>query len=157
MFCVFVLCSVVVSRVFSASYFQEIWEKFDSDYYEDNGYYFNENENENGVINDKYNYYNNELNDNDEIVGGNAVTHGKYPSIVWLGNCGGTILSKRWILTAAHCNNNNARVKVIAGENHRFSNEGTEQEKWVKSFCVFVFVYVCVLIYGVYLKHKQTN
>ena len=70
-----------------------------------------------------------------EVVGGDETTAGQFPFQVvirYKGGfaCGGTLLSERWVLTAAHCvpDSATALYRVIAGEYDLERSEGTEQE-----------------------------
>jgi len=73
------------------------------------------------------------------IVGGHTAKKGAHPwqvSIQWIGHfCGGTIIDKRWILTASHCFTEDSNtVKIVAGEHNLMVNEGTEQSIYVKNY-----------------------
>lgn len=75
----------------------------------------------------------------DRIIGGHTARPGQFPYLVSLRAflnesstvfehlCGGTIISNRWILTAAHCTQNKESVPknviVIVGAHH-FHNDG---------------------------------
>uniref|UniRef100_A0A8C3AUT7 Coagulation factor IX n=1 Tax=Cyclopterus lumpus TaxID=8103 RepID=A0A8C3AUT7_CYCLU len=66
------------------------------------------------------------------IVGGEVVTPGEIPWQVFGGLfCGGSILSERWVVTAAHCLGADSffiRVVIACREHDIKINEGTEQD-----------------------------
>merc|ERR1712179_21954 len=70
---------------------------------------------------------------NGYIVGGYSAQRGSLPwqvSIQTYGHfCGGTIINKRWILTAAHCFTKGSNgVKIVAGEHNLRYIDGSEQK-----------------------------
>jgi secreted trypsin-like serine protease len=67
------------------------------------------------------------------VVGGSNANRGSLPWQVsvqdWGHFCGGTIIDKRWVLTAAHCFTGGSRgVKIVAGEHNLRYGEGSEQK-----------------------------
>ncbi|TRZ04270.1 hypothetical protein DNTS_015281 [Danionella cerebrum] len=54
------------------------------------------------------------------IMGGKDATHGNWPWMALIkdkngGICGGTLINKQWVLTAAHCGDNNSKLSVYLG------------------------------------------
>ncbi|XP_078544754.1 coagulation factor IX [Lissotriton helveticus] len=72
------------------------------------------------------------------IVGGTDSMKGEIPWQVHLlnkdgvGFCGGSIISEKWIVTAAHCFPTVTEFKVVVGEHNTELNDGTEQYLQVK-------------------------
>ncbi|XP_049604100.1 vitamin K-dependent protein C [Syngnathus scovelli] len=66
------------------------------------------------------------------MVGGEVGKKGESPWQVLLQNakgrfhCGGVLIDQNWVLTAAHCLENNLRFRVRLGDYERFRDEGTE-------------------------------
>ncbi|XP_035667295.1 trypsin-3-like [Branchiostoma floridae] len=68
----------------------------------------------------------------DRIIGGTEANPGSWPWMVSLQDngfpfCGGTLINREWVLSAAHCRINARRLIVIAGDHNLATNEGTEQ------------------------------
>ncbi|KAM7400019.1 hypothetical protein PAMA_004620 [Pampus argenteus] len=66
------------------------------------------------------------------MVGGEVGRKGESPWQVLLLNargqfhCGGVLIDESWVLTAAHCLDNNVKVRVRLGDYERFRHEGSE-------------------------------
>ncbi|XP_061696450.1 vitamin K-dependent protein C isoform X2 [Syngnathoides biaculeatus] len=66
------------------------------------------------------------------MVGGEVGKKGESPWQVLLQNakgrfhCGGVLIDRNWVLTAAHCLDNNLRFRARLGDYERFRDEGTE-------------------------------
>jgi len=68
-----------------------------------------------------------------KVIGGQDAVPGQWPWQILLKRsgrpmCGGSIISSRWIVTAAHCVSKWYSYSVVVGENNRLKNEGTEKE-----------------------------
>uniref|UniRef100_A0A3Q1EV65 Ovochymase 2 n=1 Tax=Acanthochromis polyacanthus TaxID=80966 RepID=A0A3Q1EV65_9TELE len=79
------------------------------------------------------------------VVGGTEASYGSHPWLVSLQNkgshfCGGSILTERWILTAAHCFTSLSEflsgIRVVVGEFDRRKQDEDEQIFLVKSVSV---------------------
>uniref|UniRef100_A0A8C5IPF5 Peptidase S1 domain-containing protein n=1 Tax=Junco hyemalis TaxID=40217 RepID=A0A8C5IPF5_JUNHY len=75
-------------------------------------------------------------NSHPRVVGGTEARSHSWPSQIslqyysggsWHHTCGGSLIHRNWVMTAAHCVNNNLQYRVVAGEHNLYSNDGTEQ------------------------------
>uniref|UniRef100_I3MD53 Chymotrypsin-like elastase family member 1 n=1 Tax=Ictidomys tridecemlineatus TaxID=43179 RepID=I3MD53_ICTTR len=73
---------------------------------------------------------------NARVVGGTEAQKNSWPSQVslqyqsgssWFHTCGGTLVKKNWVLTAAHCVDHPMVFRVVAGDHNLGKEEGTEQ------------------------------
>ncbi|XP_075763039.1 trypsin-like isoform X1 [Pelodiscus sinensis] len=74
-------------------------------------------------------------------LGGHSCTNGSRPYQVALVkdghiHCGGSLVDRKWVLTAAHCNKDIRSVRVHLGDYNLRTNEGTEQFRRVKNVIV---------------------
>jgi Trypsin len=78
-----------------------------------------------------------------QIVGGTVASAGEYPWMAQMQyrgrfSCGGSLVARSWVLTAAHCVNGRAAsdLTIILGDHRRSVAEGTEQTIAVSSVVV---------------------
>lgn len=76
---------------------------------------------------------------NARIVNGNGTTPGAYPWAVGIQfvdklYCGGSLINKRFVITAAHCvkNINHARIRLILGDHDRRHLEANQETRFIE-------------------------
>ncbi|XP_066471389.1 chymotrypsin-like elastase family member 1 [Tiliqua scincoides] len=76
------------------------------------------------------------LEDNGRVVGGTEARKNSWPSQIslqyasggsWYHTCGGTLVQRNWVMTAAHCVDSNMNFRVVLGDHNIYQQEGTEQ------------------------------
>lgn len=84
-----------------------------------------------------------------KIVGGDVADVGTYPFIAALGYqtrdglkwaCGGSLINRRYVLTAAHCHTNNAPIAAVVLGLHDFNDFDEDLKKGSKSFDFDLFM-----------------
>ncbi|XP_067411459.1 trypsin-like [Emydura macquarii macquarii] len=75
------------------------------------------------------------------VVGGRPCTIGSRPfQVALLRNgriyCGGSLIDRKWVLTAAHCSSQIRSLQVRLGDYNLGMNEGTEQTRRIRNFFV---------------------
>ncbi|XP_009880733.1 PREDICTED: chymotrypsin-like elastase family member 1 [Charadrius vociferus] len=77
-----------------------------------------------------------ELDGVQRVVGGTEARSHAWPSQIslqyyssgsWHHTCGGSLIRRNWVMTAAHCVDRNMNFRVVAGEHNLNMNDGSEQ------------------------------
>nr|XP_014349368.1 PREDICTED: chymotrypsin-like elastase family member 1 [Latimeria chalumnae] len=75
------------------------------------------------------------LEENGRVVGGTEARRNAWPWQIslqylsggsWYHTCGGSLIKKRWVMTAAHCVDSNRNFRVALGDHNLFQDDGTE-------------------------------
>ncbi|XP_051497344.1 chymotrypsin-like elastase family member 1 [Apus apus] len=70
------------------------------------------------------------------VVGGTEARSHAWPSQIslqyasggnWYHTCGGSLIQRNWVMTAAHCVDRQMNFRVVAGEHNLNANDGSEQ------------------------------
>lgn len=73
---------------------------------------------------------------NARVVGGTEAQRNSWPSQIslqyrdgglWYHTCGGTLIQRNWVMTAAHCVDSQMTFRVAVGDHNLSQNDGTEQ------------------------------
>ncbi|XP_022427174.1 chymotrypsin-like elastase family member 1 [Delphinapterus leucas] len=73
---------------------------------------------------------------NARVVGGTEARRHSWPSQIslqyqsggsWFHICGGTLIRRNWVMTAAHCVDKQMSFRVVVGDHNLSQNDGTEQ------------------------------
>ncbi|NXU57090.1 CELA1 elastase, partial [Turnix velox] len=79
------------------------------------------------------------------VVGGSEARSHSWPSQIslqyysggsWHHTCGGSLIQRNWVMTAAHCVDRTMTFRVVAGEHNLSTNEGSEQVLGVSKIIV---------------------
>uniref|UniRef100_A0A8B9Z0S4 pancreatic elastase n=1 Tax=Buteo japonicus TaxID=224669 RepID=A0A8B9Z0S4_9AVES len=75
-------------------------------------------------------------NDMQRVVGGTEARAHAWPSQIslqsysngkWHHTCGGSLIQRNWVMTAAHCVDSNWNFRVVAGDHNLYRSDGSEQ------------------------------
>lgn len=82
---------------------------------------------------------------NARVVGGAEARRNSWPSQIslqylsggsWYHTCGGTLIRRNWVMTAAHCVSSQMTFRVVVGDHNLSQNDGTEQYVSVQKIVV---------------------
>nr|XP_009913689.1 PREDICTED: chymotrypsin-like elastase family member 1 [Haliaeetus albicilla] len=77
-----------------------------------------------------------DLNEVQRVVGGTEARAHSWPSQIslqyysngnWHHTCGGSLIQRNWVMTAAHCVDSNRNFRVVAGDHNLYRSDGSEQ------------------------------
>ncbi|XP_069735068.1 chymotrypsin-like elastase family member 1 [Phaenicophaeus curvirostris] len=82
------------------------------------------------------------------VVGGTEARLHAWPSQIslqyntgtsWQHICGGSLIQRNWVMTAAHCVDRNMNFRVVAGDHNLYANDGSEQVFSVSKIIIHPF------------------
>ncbi|XP_074906000.1 chymotrypsin-like elastase family member 1 [Buteo buteo] len=77
-----------------------------------------------------------DLDEMQRVVGGTEARAHAWPSQIslqyysngnWHHTCGGSLIQRNWVMTAAHCVDSNRNFRVVAGDHNLYRSDGSEQ------------------------------